>query len=216
MKPSGADQERRPVGDRQRAVLGFIYDSLLQHGYPPSIREIAEAVGLASPSSVSHHLDELEAKGYLFRRRDPLRTIQVINPGLPQRPVPVVPLVGSVAAGDPLLASENIEDWVAVPAGSLHGSQGCFALRVQGESMRDAGILDGDLVIVRPDTDVEDGTIAAVRMEDPDTGEPVVIVKRLYREPGGLRLEPANAAFRALHVRAAAIEGVVVALTRSY
>jgi repressor LexA len=197
-------------------VLGFIYDSVLQHGYPPSVREIADGVGLASPSSVQHHLGELESKGYIFRRRDTLRTIQVIDPGLPQRPVPLVPLVGRVAAGDPLLAVENIEDYVAVPAGSLHGSDGCFALRVSGASMRDAGILDGDLVIVRPDSDVPDGTVAAVRMEDPDTGEHLVTVKRLYRERGGLRLEPANAAFEALHVRDAVVEGVVVALTRTY
>jgi repressor LexA len=204
------------LGSRQRAVLGFIHDYVLQHGYPPSVREIAQGVGLASPSSVQHHLAELESKGYVFRRRDTLRTIQVIDPGLPQRPVPLVPLVGRVAAGDPLLAVENIEDYVAVPAGSLRGSDGCFALRVSGDSMRDAGILDGDLVILRPVADVSDGTIGAVQHEDPQTGEFVVTVKRIYREPGGLRLEPANPAFPAQHVKGAHIAGVLVALTRTY
>ena len=204
------------LGARQRAVLGYIHDHVLQHGYPPSVREIADAVGLASPSSVQHHLIELEAKGYIFRRKDTLRTIQVIDPGLPQRPVPLVPLVGSVAAGEPLLAAEHIEDYISAPAGSLRGSEGSFALRVKGESMREAGILDGDLVVLRPDIEAADGALAAVRMEDPASGEHVVTVKRVYREPGRLRLEPANPGFQTQYVRAAEIVGVVVALTRTY
>lgn len=204
------------LGQRQRAVLGFIHDHVLRNGYPPTIREIAAGVGLASTSSVQHHLAELEAKGHIFRRKDTLRTIQVIDPGLPQRPAPLLPLVGRIAAGRPLLAVENIEDYVTAPAGALRATEGSFALRVHGDSMRDAGILNGDVVIVRPDTDAPDGAIAAVCIEDGSTGEAQVTVKRIYRERTGLRLEAANPAYAPLRVRDATIAGVVVALTRSY
>ncbi|MBV8756436.1 MAG: transcriptional repressor LexA [Deltaproteobacteria bacterium] len=204
------------VGPKQREVLGFLHDYVLRNGFPPSVREIAEGVHLASPSSVAHHLAELEAKGHIFRRRDALRAIQVIDPGLPQRPAPLLPLVGRVAAGQPLLAVEHIEEYVTAPAGALRATEGCFALRVVGDSMRDAGILDGDVVIVRPDTDVAEGAIAAVRLEDPLTGEAEVTVKRVFRDARGLRLEPANPAYAAMRVESADIEGVVVALIRTY
>jgi repressor LexA len=195
-------------------VLAYIREHAVTHGYSPSVREIGEGVGLTSSGTVQHHLNELEAKGYIFRPPG-RKTIRVLQPGLPEQPVPLVPLVGRVAAGRPLLAVENIEDYVPVPAGALRVVEGAFALRVSGDSMVGAGILDGDLVVVRRQSDADDGAIVVARIENELTGEAEITVKRLRRSGGGPELVAENPAYEPIPANRAHIEGVVLGLTRA-
>jgi repressor LexA len=207
--------ERPPLTERQAEVLSFIREQIISQGYAPSVREIGQGVGLSSSGTVQHHLAELEAKGYIFRRGE-RKTIRVLQPGLPEQPVPLVPLVGRTAAGTPLLAVENIEDYIPVPAGTMRVVEGCFALRVVGDSMVGAGILNGDLVIVRPQSEAESGSIVVARLENEATGESGVTVKRLRRAAGGLELLAENPAYPPMDATHARVEGIVVGLTRAY
>lgn len=174
------------ITPRQRRILDFIRDTVERRGYPPTVREIGEAVGLTSSSSVHAQLATLQRKGLL--RRDPSkpRTIELAE----RRPVPsavTVPLVGRIAAGSPVLAEENVEDHLAVPAGFAGGGE-LFALRVQGDSMIDAGILEGDVVILRRQDVAADGDIVAALLPGPAEHE--ATVKRLRRRGGRLELVP--------------------------
>lgn len=207
--------ERPPLTARQADVLAYIREHALSFGYSPSVRDIGEGVGLTSSGTVQHHLDELEAKGYIFRRGD-RKSIRVLQAGLPEQAVPVVPLVGRVAAGMPLLAVENIEDYIPVPAGTLRVVEGCFALRVIGDSMAGAGILDGDLVIVRPQPDAESRAIVVARLDIEATGESEVTVKRLHRGKGSIELVAENPAYPPIDGASAHVEGIVVGLIRAY
>jgi repressor LexA len=174
------------ITPRQRRILDFIRDTVELRGYPPTVREIGEAVGLTSSSSVHAQLATLQRKGLL--RRDPSkpRTIELAE----RRPVPsavTVPLIGRIAAGSPVLAEENVEDHLAVPAG-FAGRGELFALRVEGDSMIEAGILDGDVVILRRQDVAADGDIVAALLPGPAEHE--ATVKRLRRRGGRLELLP--------------------------
>jgi len=201
---------------RQTEIVDYLRSRSGDGAYPPSVREIGRAVGLSSSSTVQNHLNVLERKGII--RRDPTksRTVLLTDFSSPER-TPLraflLPLVGQVAAGAPLLAEQNIEDHVAIGP-EIAGGDDSFLLRVRGESMLGDGIFDGDLVVVKPSPEVPDGTVAVVRVESAETGESEVTVKRVYREGGQLRLQPSNDAFDPLVVRDAHIEGRVVAVIR--
>ena len=176
------------ISERQREILELILDTVRRRGYPPSVREIGEAVGLNSPSTVHSHLSALVTAGLL--RRDPSkpRAIEVIEeePDLRRAPVRDVPLLGRIAAGSPILAEEDIEDILPLPT-QIVGNDPVFMLRVQGDSMILAGIFDDDLVVVRRQPDADDGDIVAALID----GEEAT-VKRLRREPGRVVLLPEN------------------------
>ena len=177
------------ISTRQQEILDYIGQMVAGRGYPPSVREIGDAVGLSSPSTVHSHLSALVKAGHL--RRDPSkpRAIEVVDAGhsdgdLRRAPVRDVPLVGRIAAGTPILAEEDIEEILPLPT-NIVGNDPVFMLRVKGDSMVDAGILDGDLVVVRRQPDAHDGEIVAALIN----GEEATI-KRLRREPGRVVLVP--------------------------
>ncbi len=194
---------------RQKEIFDFIRRYASKHGYPPTVREIGKAVGLGSPSTVHAHLANLEKIGLL--RRDPTkpRAIEL----LVERAKRVVrgnglPLVGEVAAGEPVLAEERIEEYIDLPA-QVGGEEGDFILRVKGDSMKDAGILAGDYVVVRAGEDAADGEIVVALVEDDAT------VKRFFRENGTVRLQPENKSYKPIRSRDVRVLGTVVGMFRS-
>ena len=193
------------TSDKQTAILEFIRSEIEQKGYPPSVREICSAVGLKSTSSVHAHLTQLEKKGLL--RRDPTkpRAMEVLDG--PVSRGRSVPLVGRVTAGLPILATENIEDYLVLPQ-SLQGRGDLFALRVQGESMIEAGIEDGDIVVLRRQETAENGEIVVAMIDDEAT------LKRIYYEDGHVRLQPENAAMEPIYADEVVILGRLLALFR--
>lgn len=195
------------TSDKQTAILEFIRSEIEQKGYPPSVREICSAVGLKSTSSVHAHLTQLEKKGLL--RRDPTkpRAMEVLDG--PVYRGRSVPLVGRVTAGLPILATENIEDYLVLPQ-SLQGRGDLFALRVQGESMIEAGIEDGDIVVLRRQETAENGEIVVAMIDDEAT------LKRIYYEDGHVRLQPENAAMEPIYADEVVILGRLLALFRQY
>jgi repressor LexA len=195
---------------RQKEIFDFIRRYASKHGYPPTVREIGKAVGLGSPSTVHAHLANLEKIGLL--RRDPTkpRAIEL----LVERAKRAVrgnglPLVGEVAAGEPVLAEERIEEYIDLPA-QVGGEEGDFILRVKGDSMKDAGILAGDYVVVRAGEDADDGEIVVALIEDDAT------VKRFFRENGTIRLQPENSAYKAIRSSDVRVLGTVVGMFRSF
>ena len=204
------------VNTRQQQILEYLRDHAREHAYPPTVREIGSAVGLSSSSTVQNHLNALESKGLIRRDPSKSRTVEVVMPGAAPAKNNVVelPLVGRVAAGTPMLAAENIDDHITVGQ-EIARSEDSFALTVHGESMIDAGIRDGDIVVVRPRRDAPpDGTIVVARLEHETTGESEVTVKRFYRESGRVRLQPENSAMEPIYARDLHLEGVVVAVIR--
>lgn len=211
--------EQTPSGltARQARVLQVIRDSVADRGYPPSVREIGEAVGLTSPSSVAHQLKALEAKGFLRRDPNRPRAMEVIGVGdvadarsESQASVSapaLVPLVGQIAAGGPILADQHVEAVFPLPR-ELVGDGELFLLRVKGESMIDAAICDGDFVVVRSCQDAAPGAIVAARIDDEAT------VKTLKRSQGHVWLMPANPAFDPIPGDDAVVMGIVVAVLR--
>jgi len=206
------------LNPRQREILEFLREHKRTHAYPPTVREIGQAVGLSSSSTVQNHLNALEQKGFI--RRDPTksRTVEVVDEEqngsnvLPLMRAWRVPLVGRVAAGSPVLAAENIEDELTV--GPEIADEGAYALRVHGDSMIEAGIYDGDIVVVRPGREAPNGTIVVARIENENTGEHEVTVKRLFREAGRVRLQPENSTMEPIFARDVTLEGTVVAVIR--
>ena len=192
---------------RQNEIFEFISGHLDRTGYPPTVREIGKALGLHSPSTVHAHLAKLEKSGVL--RRDPSkpRAIEILVDRAKRVVRPGVPLVGQVAAGAPILAEENIEDILEVPA-LLGAESGDYALNVRGDSMRDAGILPGDVVIVRPAEDATNGEIVVALLEDEAT------VKRFYREADAVRLQPENPDYDPIVTRDVEIIGRVIGVFR--
>lgn len=209
-KPTGVDA----LGPRQKRVLEYILSSVEQRGYPPSVREIAEAVGLASPSTVHAHLEALQRKGYIRKDATKPRAIEVsyapgMGPAASRSGVRHVPLVGRIAAGTPLQAVEDIEDVLPLPA-SLVGEGTFFGLHVKGDSMVDAGINDGDVVVVRKQDDADHGDVVAALLEDEAT------VKTLVRDGAKTILRAENPAYAPIEVSGESrILGKVVALLRS-
>ena len=194
---------------RQSEIFDFIKKYSATNGYPPTVRDIGRAIGLASSSTVHAHLSNLEKVGLL--RRDPSkpRAIELIADRArraadsPRR----LPLVGRVAAGSPLLAEENVEEHVEVPE-IAGGERGEYVLRVQGESMRDAGILEGDYVVVQPQDSAEDGEIVVALLGEEAT------VKRFFRETDHIRLQPENPAMDPIRARDVELLGRVVGVCR--
>lgn len=197
-------------GDTQAKILAYIERATLQKGYPPSVREICEAIGLKSTSTVHGHLIRLEKKGLLYRDSMKPRAISVPADHQAYRSDMVqVPVVGQVTAGVPILATENIEDFIALPQ-AMVGSGDHFILSVRGESMIGAGILDGDYVIVRKQSTADNGDIVIAMIEDEAT------VKRFYKENGVFRLQPENPTMDPIIVDELTILGKVVSLYRFY
>ena len=211
---------RGKLGKRQLAIYDFIRAYTDEHGYPPSVREIGAAVGLASPSTVHMHLKVLEEQGLIRRDSKKPRTIEVVNKqasdaaGLSSPAQDVnhntisLPLVGRVAAGVPILAEQNVEETLCLPT-SIVGDASSFILRVRGDSMINAGIFDGDYIVVKEQHDAHDGQIVVALIDDSAT------VKTFYREKDRIRLQPENDAMEPIYADNPTILGKVTALVRS-
>ena len=199
---------------RQQEIWQFLAEYVDEHGYPPTVREIGDAVGLASPSTVHAHLANLERAGLL--RRDPTkpRAIELIGRRRGEASaVPRLPLLGRIAAGGPLLAEEAVEEEIAVP--EPLGRNADFLLRVKGESMIEAGILDGDIVVVRRQDDARGGDIVVALVGDDETADEAT-VKTFHREKDGrVRLQPENSALEPLYPEHVQILGKVTGVFRS-
>jgi repressor LexA len=202
--------------ERQRQILDFLSTYIDAHGYPPTVREIGEAVGLASPSTVHAHLANLERAGLLKRDPTKPRALELADRGRPSAPAEDVhrlPLVGDIAAGGPLLAAENVEDHLAVPETLARGDGEEFLLRVKGDSMINAGILDGDIVVVHRQPDARNGEIV-VALAGQDESADEATVKRFYREGGRVRLQPENDALEPIYADHVQILGTVTGVFR--
>jgi repressor LexA len=203
---------------RQQEIWQFLVDYVDGHGYPPTVREIGEAVGLASPSTVHAHLANLERAGLL--RRDPTkpRALELVGhrrtdaAPVDAAELPRLPLVGQIAAGSPLLAEENIEDEIAVPEPLGRGAD--FLLKVRGESMVEAGILDGDTLVVRRQSDAQNGDIVVALVGDDESTEEAT-VKTFYRDDGRVRLQPENSSLEPIFADHVQVLGKVVGVFRS-
>ncbi len=175
------------ITEKQREILEYIKQEILQRGYPPAVREICEAVNLKSTSSVHSHLETLEKNGFI--RRDPTkpRAIEILDDdfNLTRREVVNVPLVGQVAAGEPILAEQNIQDYFPIPVEYMPNAE-TFMLKVKGESMINAGIFSGDTVLVQRQSDARNGDMVVALVDDSAT------VKTFYKEDGHYRLQPEN------------------------
>jgi len=193
---------------RQREIFDYIGSYLSKHGYPPTVREIGKAVGLHSSSTVHAHLSKLESLGVVKRDPSKPRALEVMVQRAKKAVRPTgLPLVGQVAAGQPILAEENIEEYLDVPD-VIGGEDGDYILRVRGESMIDAGILDGDFVVVRPAERGRDGEIVVALIDDEAT------VKRFFREKDRIRLRPENKSMKPIRTRDARLLGRVVGVFR--
>ena len=183
----GYPMENRPITKKQEEILNYIKDEIPERGFPPAVREICQAVGLKSTSSVHSHLESLEKNGYI--RRDPTksRAIEILDEScnMLRREMVNVPVVGTVAAGQPILAEQNIDSYFPIPSEYMPNEQS-FILKVKGESMVNAGILDGDSVLVMQQTTARNGDIVVALIEDSAT------VKTYYKENGHYRLQPEN------------------------
>src|SRR6266508_2761551 len=201
---------------RQQEIWKFLTDYVDEHGYPPTVREIGEAVVLASPSTVHAHLANLERAGML--RRDPTKPRAIELRREPKAaPVPAadvhrLPLVGEVAAGGPLLAEDNVEEYLAVPEPLSKGGEE-FLLRVKGDSMINAGILDGDIAVVERAQDARDGDIVVALAGEDESAEEATL-KRLFREDGRVRLQPENDALEPIYAQHVQLIGKVIGVFR--
>jgi len=194
---------------RQREILTYLMESMQQRGYPPSVREIGAALGLTSSSTVHSHLAALEKKGYIHRDPSKPRAIEILKDGASQPPKRVVhvPVLGRIAAGQPLLAEQNVEDVFPLPRDFVR-EDGSFILRVRGDSMIDAGINDGDYLVVRQQPTANNGEIVAALIGEEAT------VKRFYHEKDHVRLQPENPTMMPILSRDVTILGKAVALIR--
>ena len=199
------------ISKKQQEILEYIKNQILQRGFPPAVREICEAVNLKSTSSVHSHLETLEKNGYI--RRDPTkpRAIEILDDtfNLTRREMVNVPIIGQVAAGQPILAEQNIEDYFPIPADRMPNKQ-TFLLKVKGESMINAGILDGDYVLVEQDSTASNGDMVVALVEDSAT------VKTFYKEEGVFRLQPENDFMDPIIVKEVSILGKVFAVMRFF
>ena len=200
---------REQLSKKQQDILDYIRSELLSRGYPPSVREICSAVGLKSTSSVHAHLTTLEEKGYI--RRDPTkpRAIEIIDDdfGLSRREFSNIPIIGTITAGEPILAQENVTDYFPIPVDMLPNSE-VFMLKVRGESMINAGIYSGDTVLVQQQSTARNGDYVVALIEDSAT------VKTFYKEDGYIRLQPENDTMDPIIVDNCEILGKVIGLLR--
>lgn len=201
------------LSSRQQAILDYIKEQVRLKGYPPSVREIAEAVGLASSSTVHGHLSRLESKGFI--RRDPTkpRAIEILDleeeTSIPKDDARYAPVIGKVTAGLPITAVENIEEFVPIPSSTAGPDDNIFVLVIDGESMIEAGILDGDMVIVKQQNTAQNGDIVVAMTEENEA-----TVKRFFKEKDYIRLQPENATMEPLIYQNVSILGRVVGLYR--
>lgn len=211
------------LSKRQAEILAYIKDEVKVKGYPPSVREIAEAVGLASSSTVHGHLERLEQKGFI--RRDPTkpRAIEILGDSSPvvneaqavysemYSDIMNIPVIGKVTAGIPITAVENVEEYFPLPTSVAPANEQVFMLRVEGDSMMNAGILNGDLVIVKKQFTAENGEIVVAMTEDSEA-----TVKRFYKESDHFRLQPENDALLPILLKQVSILGKVIGIYRTY
>ena len=199
------------ISKKQQEILEYIKSQILERGLPPAVREICEAVNLKSTSSVHSHLETLEKNGYI--RRDPTkpRAIEILddNFNLTRREMVNVPIIGQVAAGQPILAEQNIEDYFPIPVERMPNKQ-TFLLKVKGESMINAGILDGDLVLVQEEKTASNGDMVVALIDDGAT------VKTFYKEEGVIRLQPENDFMDPIIVQDVSILGKVIGVMRFF
>lgn len=196
------------INNRQKQILKHIKDTLRSKGYPPSVREIGEAVGLSSSSTVHGHLAKLEEMGFIKRDPTKPRAIDVLDEApWRQKSLTPIPLIGKVTAGQPILAIENIEETYPLPT-ELVGEAETFMLTVQGDSMMNAGILNGDLIIVRVQRSANNGDIIVAMIDEEAT------VKRFYKEHDRVRLQPENPAYEPIFSRDVTILGKVIGVFR--
>ncbi len=199
------------INKKQQEILSFIKEQIKDKGYPPAVRDICQAVDLKSTSSVHAHLEKLEKNGYI--RRDPTkpRAIEILdeNFNVGRREMASIPVVGSVAAGQPILARQNIETYFPMPVEYAPNAE-CFALKVKGDSMINIGINDGDIVFVRSCSSAENGDLVVALIEDSAT------VKNFYKEDGHIRLQPQNDAMEPIIVNDCKILGKVFGVFRLY
>lgn len=194
--------------ERERRVYDYICGVIEKNGYSPSVRDIKNALGIKSTSTVHSYIERLESKGYITREQGKSRTLRTEN--LPKTRTVKIPILGQVAAGLPILATENLDGYVEFSLPADTASAELFALRVKGQSMIEAGIMDGDVVIVDRTCYVENGTIAVVLVDDEAT------VKTFFKEDGHFRLRPENREMKPIIVKDAAILGKVIASVRYY
>jgi repressor LexA len=200
----------KPATERQQRILDVIRAFTSEHGYPPSVREIGERVGLSSSSTIHAHLKALERRGLILRDPTKPRALRS-DLNIPHTHMPdsvVMPIVGKVAAGVPITAQENLEGEFVLPTSFVPRTSDAFMLRVQGDSMIEAAILDGDLILVRPQKTASNGEIVVAMLEGEAT------VKRFYRENGQVRLQPENSAMTPIYASDVDIIGRVEAVVR--
>lgn len=199
------------ISAKQEEILEYIKSQILERGFPPSVRDICEAVHLKSTSSVHSHLETLEKNGYIHRDPTKPRAIEILDDSFNfnRREMVNVPVIGNVAAGEPLLAEQNIENYFPIPMEYMPNKQ-TFMLKVHGESMINAGILDGDLVLVEQSSVADNGDIVVALLDDSAT------VKRFYKEEGIFRLQPENDALEPIIVRDLQIMGKVIGVFRFF
>lgn len=199
------------ISKKQKEILEYIKSQILERGYPPAVREICEAVNLKSTSSVHSHLETLEKNGYIHRDPTKPRAIEILDDtfNLTRREMVNVPIVGRVAAGEPILAQENVENYFPIPTEFMPNNQ-TFLLKVKGESMINAGILDGDMVLVEQTPSASNGDMVVALIEDGAT------VKTFYKEEGVFRLQPENDSMDSIIVQEVTILGKVIGVFRFF
>ncbi|HJB81852.1 MAG TPA: transcriptional repressor LexA [Candidatus Mediterraneibacter intestinavium] len=199
------------ISKKQKEILEYIKSQILERGYPPAVREICEAVNLKSTSSVHSHLETLEKNGYIHRDPTKPRAIEILDDtfNLTRREMVNVPIVGRIAAGEPILAQENVENYFPVPTEFMPNNQ-TFLLKVKGESMINAGILDGDMVLVEQTPSASNGDMVVALIEDGAT------VKTFYKEEGVFRLQPENDSMDPIIVQEVTILGKVIGVFRFF
>lgn len=200
----------RIKSNKQLEIYEFIKSHIRQKGYPPSVREIGAAVGLSSTSTVHGHLERLEKKGLIKRDATKPRTIEVVENSMGRKEMINIPIIGTITAGAPILAVENIEDTFPLPADYVKNSNQLFILKVSGESMIDAGIFDGDFCIIEKTNSAENGDIVAALIENEAT------LKRFFKEKDHIRLQPENKTMKPIIVQDCKIIGKLVGLYRRY
>ncbi|MCB2291090.1 transcriptional repressor LexA [Clostridium sp. CS001] len=196
--------------DKQSEIYNFIKAQIQLKGYPPAVREICQAVGLKSTSTVHGHLERLEKKGYI--RRDPTkpRAIELIKDSVTRKELIDIPIIGKITAGQPILAVENVEDTFTLPLNFTKTKNELFMLRVSGSSMIEAGILDGDLAIIEKVNTCKNGEIVVALIENEAT------IKRFFKENGHIRLQPENSTMSPIIVDDCSILGILVGIYRNY
>ena len=202
---------KEQLSDKQQQILEFIKRRILDKGYPPAVREICEAVNLRSTSSVHSHLETLERKGYIHRDPTKPRAIEITDDdfNLARREIINIPVVGTVTAGEPILAVENIEEYFPMLPNHI-SNKNTFMLHVRGESMINAGVLSGDHILVKQQDTAENGEMVAALIDDSAT------VKTFYHENGHIRLQPENDTMDPIYVDHVQILGIVIGLFRLY